>query len=105
MAISAHLPGGVGPVSFSIFGPVSRNSRSSAALAPITWRAMIEDDAWPSAHAFTSWAKSDTTGPSIFRSTVTVDPHNLEWAGALASGAARRPRWRILAAKSRILAL
>src|SRR3974390_3802623 len=105
MAISAHLPVGVGPFSFSILRTVSRNSRSSAALAPITWRAMIEDDAWPSAHAFTSWAKSDTTGPSIFRSTVTVDPHNLEWAVALASGAARRPRWGVLGAKSGSLAL
>src|SRR3974390_334167 len=104
--MSAHrsLVGG-GPFSLSIRRTSSRSWHNSSALAPIMLRAMIEDDAWPSAHAFTSWAKSETTGPSIFRSTVTVDPHNLEWAVALASGAARRPRWRILAAKSRILAL
>ena len=47
---------------------------------------MIEEDAWPSAQAFTSWAKSVTVSPSILRSTVTVEPHSLEWAVALASG-------------------
>ena len=47
---------------------------------------MIEDEAWPSAQAFTSWAKSVTVSPSILRSTVTVEPHSLEWAVALASG-------------------
>ena len=49
-------------------------------------RAMIEDEAWPSAQAFTSWAKSVTVSPSILRSTVTVEPHSLEWAVAVASG-------------------
>ena len=52
-------------------------------------RAMIEDEAWPSAQAFTSWAKSVTVSPSIFRSMVTVEPQSFEWAVALASGAAK----------------
>jgi hypothetical protein len=43
---------------------------------------MIEDEAWPSAQAFTSWAKSVTVSPSILRSTVTVEPHSLECAVA-----------------------
>ena len=47
---------------------------------------MIDDDAWPSAQAFTSWAKSVTVSPSILRSTVTVEPHSLDRAVALASG-------------------
>jgi len=42
------------PFSFSIFRTVSRNSRSSLAVDPTTWLAMIEDEAWPSAQAFTS---------------------------------------------------
>ena len=50
---------------------------------------MIEDEAWPSAQAFTSWAKSVTVSPSIFRSMVTVEPQSFEWAVALASGAAK----------------
>ena len=54
-------------------------------------RAMIEDEAWPSAQAFTSWAKSVTVSPSIFRSMVTVEPQSFEWAVALASGAAKPP--------------
>src|ERR1700686_79445 len=100
--MSAHLPWGGLPFSFSILRTVSRNSRSSPALEPTTWRAMIEDEAWPSAQAFTSWAKSDTFAPSILTSTVTVEPHSLEWAVAGASGAASRPRRGILPAKSRI---
>ena len=63
---------------------------------------MIEDEAWPSAQAFTSWAKSVTTGPSILRSILTVEPHNLEWAVALASGVASRPSRGILPANSMI---
>ena len=47
---------------------------------------MIEDDAWPSAQAFTSCAKSVTTPSCILRSTVTVEPHSLECAVAVASG-------------------
>ena len=47
---------------------------------------MIEDEAWPSAQAFTSWAKSVTVSPSILRSTVTVEPHSLEWAVARGVG-------------------
>ena len=66
---------------------------------------MIEDEAWPSAQAFTSWAKSLTAPPFILRSTVTVEPHSLEWAVALASGAESRPKRGILPASSRILAL
>ena len=49
------------PFSFSILRTVSRNSRSSPAVEPTTWLAMIEEEAWPSAQAFTSWAKSVTT--------------------------------------------
>ena len=60
---------------------------------------MIEEEAWPSAQAFTSWAKSPTTGPFILRSTVTVEPHNLEWAVALASGVSSRPKRGILPAE------
>ena len=37
--------------------------------------------------------------------TVTVEPHSLEWAVALASGAVRRPKRGILPANSRIRAL
>ena len=37
--MSAHLPAGGGPFSLSILRTVSRSSRSSAGLAPITWRA------------------------------------------------------------------
>ena len=85
--MSAHLPSlGGAPFSFSILRTVSRSLRSSSALAPTTWLAMIEDEAWPSAQAFTSWAKSVTVSPSIFRSTVTVDPHSLEWAVARGVG-------------------
>jgi glucose/arabinose dehydrogenase len=46
---------------------------------------MIDDEACPSAQAFTSWAKSETVSPFIFRSTDTVDPHSFEWAVAEAS--------------------
>ena len=80
---------GGAPFSLSILRTVSRNPRSSSALAPTMLRAMIEDEAWPSAQAFTSWAKSVTVSPSIFRSTVTVEPQSFEWAVALASGAAK----------------
>ena len=55
---------------------VSRRARSSSGFAPITCRAMIEDEAWPRAQAFTSWAKSETAPWSILRSTVTVEPHS-----------------------------
>ena len=89
--MSAHFPSGGGPFSFSIFRTVSRSARSSFACDPTTCRAMIEDEAWPSAQALTSWAKSVTTSPSILRSTFTVDPQSLEWAVALASGSASRP--------------
>ncbi len=63
---------------------------------------MIEDEAWPSAQAFTSWAKSVTTGPFILRSILTVEPHSLECAVALASGSGRRPSRGILPANSMI---
>ena len=52
---------------------------------------MIEEEAWPSAQAFTSWAKSVTISPSILRSMVTVEPQSLEWAVAVASGWSSRP--------------
>src|SRR5260221_134662 len=100
--MSAHLPDGGGPFSLSILRTISRNVRSSCGLEPITWLAMIDDDAWPSAQAFTSWAKSETVDPSILTSTVTVEPHNLECAVALASGAASLPRRGILPVRSRI---
>ena len=54
-------------------------------VAPTTWRAMIDEEAWPSAQAFTSWAKSVTMSPSIFSQTRTFEPHSFEWAAALAS--------------------
>ena len=63
---------------------------------------MIEDEAWPSAQAFTSWAKSVTVSPSILRSTVTVEPHSLEWAVALASGLSSRPSRGMPPASSRM---
>ena len=44
--MSAHLPCGGVPFSFSILRTVSRNSRSSLAVEPTTWLAMIEEDAW-----------------------------------------------------------
>src|ERR1041384_6430287 len=56
--MSPHLPCGGLPLSFSILRTVSRNSRNSSAVEPTTWLAMIEEEAWPSAQAFTSWAKS-----------------------------------------------
>ena len=64
--------------------------------------AMIEEEACPSAQAFTSWAKSVTTGPSIFTSTVTVEPHSFEWAVAEASGPSSRPSRGMLPANSMI---
>ena len=63
-------------------------------------RAMIEEEAWPSAQAFTSWAKSVTVSPSIFRSMVTVEPQSFEWAVALASGSGSRPIRGIVPASS-----
>ena len=91
--MSAHLPfAGGAPFSLSILRTVSRKLRSSSAFAPTTLRAMIEEEAWPSAQAFTSWAKSVTVSPSILRSTVTVEPHSLEWAVALASGVVQAGR-------------
>ena len=47
---------------------------------------MIEDDAWPSAQAFTSWPKSLTTPSFMATSTVTLEPQRREWATAVASG-------------------
>src|SRR4051812_50034424 len=90
--MSAHLPCGGEPFSFSILRTVSRNSRSSLAVEPTTWLAMIEEEACPSAQAFTSWPKSVTTGPSILRSTLTVEPHSLEWAVAVGCGSERGAR-------------
>src|SRR3569832_152926 len=103
--MSPHLPVGGLPFSFSILRTVSRSSRNSLAVEPITWDAMIEDEAGPSAQAFTSWAKSVTTGPAILRSTFTVDPQSFERAVALASGEGRRPIRGILPARSMICLL
>jgi hypothetical protein len=100
--MSAHLPAGGAPFSLSMRRTVSRRLRSSSAFAPTTLRAMIEEDAWPSAQAFTSWEKSVTVSPSILRSTVTVEPHSFEWAVAVASGLPRRPRRGIFPASSRM---
>src|SRR5215831_5153345 len=72
--MSAHLPAGGAPFSFSMRRTVSRRPRNSSAFAPMTLRAMIEDEAWPSAQAFTTWEKSVTVSPSILRSIVTVEP-------------------------------
>ena len=80
-------------------------SPKQSAFAPMTWCAMIEDEAWPSAQAFTSWAKSVTSSPRIFRSTVTVEPQSLEWAVAEASGSPSRPSRGIFPANSRMRVL
>ena len=55
----------------------------------------------------TTWAawKSVTTPSSIFRSTVTVEPHSLECALAVASGCSSRPIRAMFPAKPRIFAL
>ena len=66
---------------------------------------MIEDEAWPSAQAFTSWPKSVTTPSFILTSTVTLEPQSREWATAVASGCAKRCNRGISAAKPRILRL
>jgi hypothetical protein len=99
------LPIGEAAFSFSMRRTLSRRSRNSSAREPITLRAMMDEDAWPSAHAFTSWAKSETTLPSILRSTVTVEPQSLEWAVALASGSGSRPMRGMFPANSRIRVL
>jgi hypothetical protein len=65
-------------------------------------RAMIDDDAWPSAHAFTSWAKSLTRPSSTLRCTVTLEPHRRLTAVALASGWSSFPIRGISPASSRI---
>ena len=83
-------------------GLESRNSRNSFAFEPMTCRAMMEEEAWPRAQALTSWAKSVISSPAILRSTVTVEPHSLEWAVALASGVSSRPSRGILPASSMI---
>src|ERR1700739_2425570 len=100
--MSAHLPGGGLAFSFSILAAVSRNWRRSLGLGATTRLAMIEDEVWPSAQAFTSWAKSVTTGPSILRSILTVEPHSLECAVALAWGESNRPGRGMLPASSMI---
>ena len=95
-------PWAAAPFSLSILRTVSRSLRSSSAFEPTTWRAMIEDEAWPSAQAFTSWAKSVTVSPSILRSTVTVEPHSLEWAVARGVGLSSRPSRGMPPASSRM---
>ena len=63
-AKSAHLPEGGGPFALSMRVTVSRKATSSSGVAPMTWRAISEEDACPSAQALTSWAKS-LTRPSL----------------------------------------
>ncbi len=79
---------------------VSRSAVSSCGVAPMTWRAISEEDAWPSAQARTSCAKSLTLPSSSSRSIVTVEPHSFECALALASGPASRPCRGMSAASS-----
>ena len=90
------------PFSLSIRRMVSRTSLSSAAVEPTTLRAMIEDDAWPSAHARTSWAKSLTRSPAMARSTVTVEPQSLDSLVEVASGVGKRPIRGMSPASSRM---
>ena len=66
------------------------------------WRAISEDDAWPSAQALTSWAKSLTRPSLDAEIDVTVEPHRRECALALASGDASRPSRGMSAASSRM---
>ena len=47
-------------------------------VAPTTWRAISDEEARPSAQAFTSWAKSTTRPSSTRRSTTTVEPQSRE---------------------------
>ena len=88
------------PFSLSILRTASRKARSSLDFEPTILRAMIEEEAWPSAQAFTSWAKSVTVSPSIFRSMVTVEPQSFDRAVAEASGAGSRPIRGIVPASS-----
>ena len=74
------------PFSFSIARISSRTARSSSGVEPTTWRAMIEEEAWPSAQALTSWAKSRHRRRRHGEVDVTVEPHSFECAVALASG-------------------
>jgi hypothetical protein len=63
---------------------------------------MIEDEACPSAQAFTSCPKPVTTSPSMVRSTVTVEPQRRECALAVASGCGSRSSNGMFAASSRM---
>jgi hypothetical protein len=58
---------------------------------------MIEDEACPSAQAFTSWAKAADVSPSIFSQILTFEPHSLEWAWALGIGIGKRADQRNIA--------
>src|SRR5260370_13827507 len=104
--MSAQRPdAGGAPFSLSIRRTSSRSLRNSLAFAPTMLRAMMDDEAWPSAHALTSCAKSVTVSPSILRSMVTVEPHSLECVVAVASGSGRRPILGMFPASSRLLLL
>jgi len=46
---------GGAPFSFSMRRTVSRRLRSSSAFAPTTWRAMIEEEAWPARRPSRQW--------------------------------------------------
>ena len=59
-------------------------------------------EAWPSAQAWTSWAKSETRPSSTQRSTVTFDPQSLDTFSEDAWGAGSRPACGISAASLRI---
>jgi hypothetical protein len=81
-------PRGPSPSAFSIASMSSRALRNSCVVAPTTWLAMIEDEAWPRAQALTSWAKAETVSPSIFSQILTLEPQSFECAWALASESA-----------------
>ena len=61
--MSAHLPAGGGAVLLQhLAHGLAQLAQFVRLWRRSTCRAMIEDEAWPSAQAFTSWAKSVTTG-------------------------------------------
>ncbi len=79
------------PFSFSIRRTVSR-SRAVRRLEPTTWRAMIEEEAWPSAQAL--HLVGEVADQPVLHADVdlTVEPHSLEWAEAEASGMGQAPQ-------------
>ena len=77
-------------------------SRSSLASVPTMFRAMMDAAACPSRQAFTVWPKALTRSPASLISTLTVEPHSLEWAVAVASASASRSVRGMLADSSRM---